>query len=65
MQVILNFPNTQEGKQELKSRMAEFQAHLIVEGIRSLHIDDTSKRGVLSDVLETLKKIKTTNSIGQ
>ena len=55
MKVIVNLPELEEDKIEFESRTADFHATLLIEKIKQLHIDNTSKQKLLNLVLEHLK----------
>lgn len=56
MKVYVNLPQTSKGKKELAKRVAEFHATLMLEKIKKLNMNDSSKEKVLNLVLDYLKK---------
>lgn len=61
MKVFVNLPDTANGKKLLASRVADFHATLMLEKIKKLKYNDTSKDKILSLVLNqiTTEKEKT------
>lgn len=55
MKLIMNLPTTTEGKKEFNEQFSKLQAKLIVECIKDLNIDDTSKKNICMGVLDKLK----------
>ena len=56
MKVIVNFPTTEELKDELNNRIALFNATLVVEAVKKLDYDNNSKKKVVNAILQELKK---------
>lgn len=56
IKVIINLPTDEQGKNTFYEQFAKLQAKLVVETIKNLNADDTSKKNISLGVLETLKK---------
>lgn len=56
MKVYVNLPQTPEERKELAHGVAQFHATLVLEKIKKLNINDSSKEKVLNLVLEHLKE---------
>lgn len=56
MKVYVNLPQTPEERKELANGVARFHATLMLEKIKKLNINDSSKEKVLNLVLEHLKE---------
>ncbi len=56
MKVFVNFPELEEDKKELENRVAQFHATLLIEKIKQLNINDTSKKKLLNLILKNLKE---------
>lgn len=56
MKVFVNLPELEEDKKELKNRVADFHATLLIQKIKQLNISDVSKKELLNSVLEHLKE---------
>ena len=54
MQVIVNYPQTEEGTKELLNNLATFKAKLLLKSIDNLNIEDKIKDEVLEKVLDIL-----------
>ena len=63
MQVLINYPKTEEGKKQLLDNLAMFRAKLILKGIDDLDINDKVKCEVLKKVLEILKDVSSSDII--
>lgn len=57
MKLIMNLPTTTEGKKQFNEQFSKIQAKLIVECIKDLNIDDTSKKNLCVGVLDKLKEL--------
>ncbi len=55
MKLFMSLPTTTEGKKEFNEQFSKLQAKLIVECIKDLKIDDTSKKDLCMGVLDKLK----------
>ncbi len=55
MKVFINLPELEEDKEELENRVANFHAILLIEKIKQLHINDTSKKKLLDLILKDIK----------
>lgn len=58
MEVIVNYPTTKEGVEMFENKFAEFQAKVVIETIRNLDIDYTSKKKVLEELLKGIDEIE-------
>lgn len=56
MKLIMNLPTTTEGKKQFNEQFSKLQAKLIIECIKDLNIDDTSKKNLCIGVLDKLKE---------
>lgn len=56
MKVYVNLPQTPEERKELANGVARFHATLMLEKIKKLNINDSSKEKVLNLVLDHLKE---------
>lgn len=56
MKVFVNLPELEEDKEELENRVANFRATLLIEKIRELNINDTSKKKILDFILKDVKE---------
>lgn len=56
MKVFVNLPELEEDKEELKNRVANFHATLLIEKIRQLNINDASKKKILNLILKDVKE---------
>ena len=56
MKVFVNLPELEEDKEELENRVANFHATLLIEKIKQLHINDTSKKKLLDLISQYVKK---------
>lgn len=56
MKVFVNLPELEEDKEELENRVANFRATLLIEKIRGLNINDTSKKKILDLILKDVKE---------
>ena len=56
MKVFVNLPELEEDKEELENRVANFHATLLIEKIKQLHINDTSKKKILELILKDVKE---------
>ena len=56
MKAIVNYPDLEDDKKELKNRVAIFHATLLIEKIKQLNINDISKQKLLNLVLDKLKE---------
>ena len=56
MKVFVNLPELEEDKEELENRVANFRATLLIEKIRELNINDTSKKKILDLILKDVKE---------
>ncbi|MCI6713155.1 MAG: hypothetical protein MR439_04880 [Clostridium sp.] len=54
MKLVMNLPTTTEGKKEFNEQFSKLQAHLVMECIKDLKTDDTSKKNIASGILNTL-----------
>lgn len=63
MQVLINYPKTEEGKEQLLDNLAMFRAKLILKSIDNLDISDKVKCEVLKKVLEILKDVSSNDII--
>lgn len=62
MRVFVNLPQDDDGIAELKARVADFHATLLIEKIKRLNISNKEKDKILKEVLNKLKeKSKTTS----
>ena len=55
MEIIINKPQTTEGKKELEKNLAKFQAILMIQKIKQLNYSDVTKKKLLNLILEKLK----------
>lgn len=56
MELIINYPTDEDGKQLFESKFAEFQSLLIKKYIDDLNIDSTSKKIVLDGIVMKIEK---------
>lgn len=56
MKVFVEFPDTEEGINELEDRVAEFHATLLIEKLKQLKISGKSKKKLLNLILEHLEE---------
>lgn len=56
MKVFVNLPELEEDKEELENRVANFHATLLIEKVRELNINDTSKKKILDLILKDVKE---------
>ena len=56
MRLIMNIPITTEGKNEFNEQFSKLQAKLVLECIKDLPIDDTSRKKLCMGVLNKLKE---------
>lgn len=54
MNLIMNLPTTTEGKKEFNEQFSKLQAKLIIECIKDLNTNDTSKKNLCVGVLDKL-----------
>jgi len=57
MNVFVNLPEDEEGRKEFQKAANIFQATIIVETIKSMDINDMSKKKVLNGVIEKAKEM--------
>ena len=55
MKVIINYPELEDDIQELESRVADFRATLLVEHIKQLNVNDSTKKELLNSITTDLK----------
>ena len=55
MRVFVNLPELAKDKEELENRVANFHAILLIEKIKGLNINDTSKKKILDLILKDVK----------
>jgi len=63
MEVIVNYPTTKEGVELFEDKFAEFQARVVIETIRNLDIDYTSKKKVLEGLLKGVNELESESDI--
>ncbi len=56
MQVLVNFPKSEEGTRLFLNHLAILKVNLLLESIENLHIKEKMKDKVLDKVLETLNE---------
>ena len=56
MRIFVNFSTEKDDIIELENRVANFHATLLVEKIKQLKINDSSKENILNSVLFDLEK---------
>ncbi len=55
IQVIVHFPNTEEGKQELVQRISQVHADFVISTIDKLNCPTKQKLELLQAVIDTIK----------
>ena len=55
IQVIVHFPNTEEGKQELAQRISQVHADFVISTIDKLNCPTKQKLKLLQAVIDTIK----------
>ncbi len=55
MNVIINYPQTENGKETLLKNLATFKAELFFKSIEDLNVEDNIKEEVLKKVIEILE----------
>ena len=55
IQVIVHFPNTEEGKQELARRVSQVHADFVIGTIDKLNCPTKQKLDLLQAVIDTIK----------
>ncbi|MCI8519135.1 MAG: hypothetical protein HFJ51_03415 [Clostridia bacterium] len=58
MKVFVNLPELEADKKELENRVADFHATLLIEKIKGLNINDTSKKKILELILKEKNNCK-------
>jgi hypothetical protein len=58
MKVFVNLPELEEDKEELENRVANFHATLLIEKIKGLNVNDTSKKKILDLILKEIKELQ-------
>jgi len=61
--VIVNYPNDEEGILLFEQCFAKFKAKLILESIRKMKIDDLSKIKVLEGLIEKVNNLEKNDKI--
>ncbi len=56
MKILINFPELEEDKKELENRVAHLHATLLLEKIKQLNINDTSRKKLLDLILKNIKE---------
>ena len=56
MKVSVNYISDTTNELDFESRISNFHASLMVQKIKTLNINDTSKKQLLNSILEGLKK---------
>lgn len=56
MKVFVNLPESEADKEELENRVANFHATLLLEKIKQLNVNDTSKKKILDLILKHVEK---------
>lgn len=62
IQVIVHFPNTEEGKQELAQRISQVHADFVISTIDKLNCPTKQKLELLQAVIDTIKGIYTAST---
>ncbi|MCL2512822.1 MAG: hypothetical protein FWF08_02880 [Oscillospiraceae bacterium] len=57
MKVFVNFPKDEEGIKEFQNASNVFLATIIVETIKSMNVDNLSKRKLLDNVVERAREM--------
>lgn len=55
MKVNVNYPELDDDMLELESRVADFRATLLVEYIKQLNVNDSTKKELLNSIITDLK----------
>jgi len=55
MKVIVNYPVLDDDKAELENRVAAFHATLLVEKLKYLNVNDSTKKELLNSIITDLK----------
>lgn len=56
MKLIMNLPTTADEKKEFNEQFSKLQAKLVIECIKDLPIDDTSRKELCMGVLNELRE---------
>lgn len=56
MEYYVNYPTDKEGIEELNQVVAKFHATLVIKKVEELNTDNKTKKKIVKEILEELKK---------